>query len=304
MELATDIRAMQERTPQEWALAIRARWQDSVHSIIDVGRMLIEAKAALPHGDFGPMHDDLPWGDRTSRMLMETAQHPVISNRKYTSDLPAAWYTLYLLSRLPPNLLEKYIESHVIHPGLGQREAEEILKALDIMEVTIYSHKSTDYYTPPEYIEAAREVMGAIDLDPATCEFAQRYIKAERFYTEKENGLAHTWHGRVWLNPPYSKTGARSNQEIWAEKLTDEYATGNVTEAILLVKAAVGYAWFENLWDRWSVCFARERLSFVKADGNDDGQSKQGSAFFYLGSNRERFQLVFQQFGRIIMPEN
>ena len=166
----------------------------------------------------------------------------------------------------------------------------------------LLSHKEVEYYTPSIYVDAARNLMGAIDLDPASCEAAQLNIKANKFYTAFDDGLSKEWHGRVWLNPPYSKTGGKSNQEIWATKLADEYTVGNVTEAILLVKSALGYKWFENLWDKWPVCFARERLSFIRNDGTDKGQSKHGTAFFYLGKNIDKFTEVFKEFGRIVFP--
>ena len=37
---------------------------------------------------------------------------------------------------------------------------------------------SPRWHTPAEYIEAAREVMGSIDLDPASCHIAQQAVKA------------------------------------------------------------------------------------------------------------------------------
>jgi hypothetical protein len=44
-------------------------------------------------------------------------------------------------------------------------------------------------YTPAEYIEAARKVLGGIDLDPATSPQAQRVVQATRYFTEKDDGL-------------------------------------------------------------------------------------------------------------------
>lgn len=186
---------------------------------------------------------------------------------------------------------------HAAHQELKRRKASQPV------EVTIFSHESVEYYTPPEFIEAAREVMGVIDLDPASCAEAQEWIKASVFYTEDDDGMRQPWHGRVWLNPPYSKTNGRSNQELWSSRLVFEYEQGNVTEGVLLVKAAMGYKWFENLWYNWPTCFVRERLSFIKSDGTDDGQSKQGTAILYIGPNKHKFRDVFGGLGRVIFPE-
>lgn len=184
-----------------------------------------------------------------------------------------------------------------------EEEKELQAGASQAVEVTMFSHGSVEYYTPPRYIDAAREVLGGIDLDPATCEAAQEWIRATDFYTKDDDGLSKPWFGKVWLNPPYSKEEGKSNQARWSQRLVQEYKSGHVEEAILLVKAALGYKWFEGLWVDWPACFARERLSFIKNDGSDDGQSKQATAFFYLGPDVEKFKRVFKQFGRVIMPE-
>ncbi len=67
-----------------------------------------------------------------------------------------------------------------------------------------HSHDGDEWSTPPEVIESARQVLGTIDLDPATNPTAQGWIRATRIFTKTENGLLHPWRGRVWLNPPYS----------------------------------------------------------------------------------------------------
>ena len=59
-------------------------------------------------------------------------------------------------------------------------------------------------YTPAKYIEAARQVMGGIDLDPASNTHAQQIVKATKWHGVNEDGLLQAWHGRVFLNPPYA----------------------------------------------------------------------------------------------------
>ncbi len=189
------------------------------------------------------------------------------------------------------------------HEQTARGSAEQVTKMSQPMQL-FTSHKSVEYYTPSMYVEAAREVMGGIDLDPASCPEAQVSIRASQFYIAQDDGLTRPWFGRVWLNPPYSTNASGSNQSAWSKKLVGEYLAGNVKEAILLVKSALGYKWFEELFARWPVCFARERIAFIKPDGTTDGPAKHGTAFFYFGPNLGKFKTVFSQFGRVILPES
>lgn len=173
-------------------------------------------------------------------------------------------------------------------------------------QVTVFSHKSIEYYTPPAYIEAARHVLGYIDLDPASCHYAQTWIQAGTYFTKNMDGLSRSWFGRVFLNPPYSKTRGRSNQEIWSRKLEDEIDAGHVEAAVLLVKAALGYNWFEHLFARYPVCFTRDRIRFLTVDG-EMPPAKQANAFFLLYKEHDirlyiRFVETFRAFGRVIPP--
>jgi DNA N-6-adenine-methyltransferase Dam/ParB-like nuclease family protein len=61
-----------------------------------------------------------------------------------------------------------------------------------------------EWYTPAAILDAARSVLGAIDLDPASCIEAQQTVNATTYYTDETDGLAQHWTGRVWLNPPYA----------------------------------------------------------------------------------------------------
>lgn len=84
-----------------------------------------------------------------------------------------------------------------------------MIQTLQAKEMTAFqaltSSESNEWYTPLKYIEAARAVMGGIDLDPASNESAQQWIKAKQFYIKDDDGLHKPWYGRLWLNPPYGR---------------------------------------------------------------------------------------------------
>lgn len=150
-----------------------------------------------------------------------------------------------------------------------------------------------EWFTPPEYIDAAREVMGEIDLDPATHLIAQQTVDAISFFTAADDGLHQPWHGRVWLNPPYVQPLIAN----FVEKLVGEVSSGHVAQAILLTHNYTDTSWFHQAEGSAELlCFTRGRIKFVDAAG-DDCAPTQGQAFFYYGTEIERFREVFGRFG-------
>jgi transcriptional regulator with XRE-family HTH domain len=148
---------------------------------------------------------------------------------------------------------------------------------------------NNEWYTPSEYIEAAREVMGSIDLDPASCEIANKVVKANEIYTANDDGLTKTWRGNVWLNPPY----AGDLIGKFADKVTQE----DIAQAIILVNNATETQWFNTLISKASaVVFPKSRVKFYMPDGST-GAPLQGQAVIYIGDNAQRFVSVFKRFG-------
>lgn len=153
-----------------------------------------------------------------------------------------------------------------------------------------------EWYTPAEYIEAARVCMGGIDLDPASSLSAQESVRASRFLAKEDNGLSHEWHGRVFLNPPYAQPGIA----LFVNKLLTENAAGRVTRAILLTHNYTDTTWFQAAGKRSAaLCLTRGRIKFVSPTGAVAAPT-QGQAFFYFGDEFERFCEVFGGFGIIV----
>lgn len=157
--------------------------------------------------------------------------------------------------------------------------------------------KSNEWYTPARYVEAAREVMGGIDLDPASCAMANQTVKATRYYTREENGLAHEWYGRIWLNPPYGKLSNKSMLDVWINKLVNGYQDGQIEQAVLLATNNIEAPWFKLLWE-YPICFVDHEVRFLHPQGIRKCHLF-GTILAYLGPNEQRFIDIFSQFGTI-----
>jgi len=161
---------------------------------------------------------------------------------------------------------------------------------------------SNEWYTPARYVDAAREVMDGIELDPASCAAANLIVQAQRYYTREQNGLLQDWRSSsVWINPPFSIPGGKSNMAMWVRKLMEEYALGQVKQAVLLCMANTEASWFEALWD-YPLCFPCPRVLFHRPGGKM-AHHILGTCFAYFGEQRQRFVATFQKFGPVVTPD-
>ncbi len=179
-----------------------------------------------------------------------------------------------------------------------------------------HSCDSPEWYTPSAYVEAAREVMCGIDLDPASHEEANATVKAERFFDEETNGLLQPWRGRIFVNPPGGLV-----REFWL-KLTAEWIKGYAERAIW-----IGYS-LEQLQTLqcvgahhtpldYPMCVPKRRIAFVENEAkrdarikklrelgktpNEKSQPSHANYITYLGNDAEVFSRVFSRFGQVVL---
>lgn len=156
-----------------------------------------------------------------------------------------------------------------------------------------------EWYTPAQYLDAARRVMGGIDLDPASSDRANQHVRATRHYTVRDNGLAQDWFGRVWLNPPYAMPYIKS----FVGRMVNAWELGEINQGILLTNSATDTAWYVRAYGACSIaCHTAGRIRFLEAR---DGQlierpaPMMGQVFFYFGLHTDRFAEVFREFGTL-----
>ena len=153
--------------------------------------------------------------------------------------------------------------------------------------------ESIEWWTPQQYVERARQVMGGIDLDPASCTEANKAVRATQFFDRQINGLTQEWHGRVWLNPPYGKD-ARG----FVEHLLREFTRGHIKQAIVLLNCnSIETKWFDPL-RRFLLCFPKGRIHFISPNSAVTS-STHGSVFVYLGRRERAFVRQFSAIGDI-----
>lgn len=161
------------------------------------------------------------------------------------------------------------------------------------------TYDGDSWSTPDDIIAAAREVLGDIDLDPATNDKAQARIKATRHYTKEDDGLllGNPWAGRVWLNPPYR----RGMVGLFIDRLVAEYDRGSVTAALLLVNNATETKWCQALLARFPACFLAGRVPFLYEGVEGEAGARQGQVLLYLGPDPSLFRLTFLRFGVVLV---
>ena len=122
-------------TAEEWAGAIGRARNKAVDSILEMGNLLIQAKAALEHGEFSrmftdsearvgrpPVADPLPFSRTTAAKFMAIATHPGLAKDAHARLLPSSWGTLYELTTLPADVLEAKLETGEINPTIQRKD--------------------------------------------------------------------------------------------------------------------------------------------------------------------------------------
>jgi ParB family chromosome partitioning protein len=151
-----------------------------------------------------------------------------------------------------------------------------------------------EWYTPKEYIELVHSAMGGIDLDPASCQAANEIVQATQFFSREDDGLTKKWHGRIFMNPPYSQPYIQK----FTEKLVSHVVAGEVSQAVALVNNATETKWGQLLLQHSSaVCFPASRVKFWHPD--KISAPLQGQLVVYLGENIDAFVKSFSNTGVI-----
>jgi hypothetical protein len=199
-----------------------------------------------------------------------------------------------------------------------------------------------EHYTPSEVVEAARTTLGAIDLDPASCEAASRVVRASSYYTKQQNGFTQPWRGRLFMNPPggwcdacgrpvikgttdrrpcvetgdcglppgHQHAGVDSSQKKWWQELAFWWSVGHVTAAIF-VSFSIELLQTTQVDPQgplpldFPICYPARRLAYTREDGTVGKSPPHASAIICVSTDATiiaRFRTAFSPLGHIVIP--
>ena len=181
------------------------------------------------------------------------------------------------------------VEEHQL-TGESLGDEDSLLAVPKSASIALLDIPSDEWSTPGHVVQAVVDVLGVIDLDPAS---GGQHVPAETHYTREVDGLdeRHAWMGKVFLNPPLSPELVNR----FVERITIAFSQKHVKEAIVLVPAATDAAWFRKLGSFVRAFLARPEFGTVP--GMPDPL-----VAIYLGERQHVFFETFRELGDLFMP--
>ena len=244
--------------------------EDRIQAALDGGAFLNRVKTTLGHGEFLPYLESIGLVQRTAYDWMQL------------DDAGMKVATVATLGGIRA-ALESLRDSRSRHLEQGTGNNER--------------------YTPAYILEAVRRVTGGIiDLDPASSAEANDTVKAERFFTLEDDGLAQEWEAdSLWLNPPYG----RGEIEAFVDKLAAEL--DSIGLAFTITHNATETRWCQTLLARSAaICLLNSRVDFSTPGEGANGGTLRGQVVFLLGKHGNQaiqvFAESFKQLGVVYAP--
>lgn len=140
--------------------------------------------------------------------------------------------------------------------------------------------KSNDWYTPRHVFDALGE---RFDVDVAAPRLGPRYVPANEWFCDTENGLAKRWFGFVWMNPPF---GNQETKILWLTKFFEH------GDGIALMPDRTSAPWWQKFAGKSdAVLFVAPKLKFERPDGSI-GKSPGSGTVLMASGGRGRNALV------------
>jgi hypothetical protein len=250
------------------------------------GVYLQEFKKRCQHGEFQNQLEQAGIGIRSAQNYMVIAKN---------------WEIVEAKTKLVALLTEEN------QPAIGLKWALEAVRDEKKQLKSAAPPKDPDGWRTPNTSDqpivslVKKSLGGQIWLDP--CSDSGSNIPAAVRYYKQDDGLArhNTWSKTLFINPPFS------DPFPWVERCCFEFARGNVSAAIMLLKAGVvSNTGTGELIKKYAsaLCHWTGRINFLNDEGNPIKGSNFDCVFVYFGARFDLFRDTFGGRGTIATIEN
>lgn len=172
-----------------------------------------------------------------------------------------------------------------------------------------HSQRTDEWGTPANIMQLVHNVLGRIDLDPASDTGFNKTVQAEHFFTKEHHALSRPWgvdHAvkgtTIFLNPPGGKTCNKSNVVLFWQKLMDEVAEGRVKHAIFMgfsIECLQTTQQCTKSVAEFPICIPSKRIKFSAKNGTYNAPSHSNVIAYVPGNvdETERFISTFRSVG-------
>lgn len=200
-------------------------------------------------------------------------------------------------------------------------------KPLTADQLVNQSSGCTEWYTPSWLTSLCSELMGGIDLDPASCEVANRTVGATCYYTKEDDGLSRDWFGNVFMNHPFGKPeqacvrsktdpsrflcnkkrckerGYHMERYVpgnsdWINRFIEQYEADKFRRGVALTFASTSEDWFKPLY-QFPRCWLYKRVHFLDASGNEVKGATKGCVLTFAGMEFGKIERIFAKYGKV-----
>ena len=149
---------------------------------------------------------------------------------------------------------------------------------------------SDEWYTPRYIFEA---IGLEFDLDVAAPRLGPRHVPCMEWFCDTQDGLAQTWEGLVWMNPPF---GHQSTKRKWLKKFFEH---GN---GIALLPDRTSAPWWQEFAPLADVVlFVAPKVKFERPNGSIGESPGTGTTLFAAGEQAAK-ALLNSDLGQCFTP--
>jgi hypothetical protein len=186
------------------------------------------------------------------------------------------------------------------------------------------SSEDFELITNYDLIACANELLGGIQLDPASSKVANDHVNADNFFTPLDDGLnAQQWFGSVYLFPPHgayfwdaknerwkltraSSPSLTSSHAVWFRKLYKSWWSGEIEQGLYFSNCPDMFRYEQKLFD-FPVCILKTAPSLLKNTSKGIAYHRTCTSFLvYLqpkdscAEATEKFIKIYSTRGRVL----